>query len=196
MFIVIWCGHSYVILQWWLILHNDYIACSGYFRLSVYMWGFLLTYICRRLSSWLRFHVFWEAGHDKEEAYPLYRNSIKFSWTHLFLWLLLFWVFCVIHFGVEFCFSYRNSEEAFWSRHIHLIRIGTTISNRHICSVGTGATIMNRCIRSPNRHIYLAETGCPRTDTSIRSERAKSFRIDMYVRRIETFIHISLSMLD
>ena len=47
-----------------LILHNDYIACSDYFRLSVYTWDIILVYICRRLSSWLRFHVFWEAGRD------------------------------------------------------------------------------------------------------------------------------------
>ena len=36
-----------------LIHHSDYIACSGYFRLSVYMFG----YSPRRLH----FHVFWEA---------------------------------------------------------------------------------------------------------------------------------------
>jgi len=47
-----------------LIFHNDYITCSGYFRLSVYTWGILLTYIRRRLSSRLHFHVFWKAGCD------------------------------------------------------------------------------------------------------------------------------------
>ena len=44
--------------------HSDYIACSGYFRLSMHTWGILLAYIRRRLSSRLRFHVFWEAGRD------------------------------------------------------------------------------------------------------------------------------------
>ena len=57
-------------------------------------------------------------------------------------------------FGVEFYLLYRNSEEAFRSRHIHLIGIGITIPNRHICSVGTGKIILNRHIRSPNRYIY------------------------------------------
>ena len=47
------------------ILFRIFIAYSGYFRLSVYTWGFLLAYIRRRLSSRLRFHVFWEAGRDK-----------------------------------------------------------------------------------------------------------------------------------
>ena len=41
-----------------LIYHNDYITCSGYFRLNVYAWGIFLAYISRRLSSRLRFHVF------------------------------------------------------------------------------------------------------------------------------------------
>jgi len=41
-----------------------FIACSGYFRLSVYTRGIFLAYIRRRLSSRLRFHVFWEVGHD------------------------------------------------------------------------------------------------------------------------------------
>jgi len=30
----------------------------------VYTWGILLTYIHRRLSSRLRFHVFWKVGRD------------------------------------------------------------------------------------------------------------------------------------
>jgi len=30
----------------------------------VYMWGILLAYIRRRLSSRLCFHVFWKAGRD------------------------------------------------------------------------------------------------------------------------------------
>ena len=40
-----------------LIHHSDYIACPSYFRLSVYTWGILLTYVRRRLSSRLRFYV-------------------------------------------------------------------------------------------------------------------------------------------
>jgi len=46
------------LLPTWLI---D-IACSGYFRLSVYTRGILLAYIRHRLSSCLRFHVFLESG--------------------------------------------------------------------------------------------------------------------------------------
>ena len=42
--------------------HSDFIICSGYFRLSVYMWGILLAYIRCRLSSRLCFHAFWEGG--------------------------------------------------------------------------------------------------------------------------------------
>ena len=42
-----------------------FIACSGYFRLSVYTWGIFLAYTRRRLSSRLCFSVFWEAGRDK-----------------------------------------------------------------------------------------------------------------------------------
>jgi len=47
-----------------LIYGRDFITCSSYFRLSVYMWGILLAYICCRLSSQLCFPVFWEAGLD------------------------------------------------------------------------------------------------------------------------------------
>jgi len=47
-----------------LIHYSDYIACSDYFRLSAYTWGIFLTYMCRRLSSQLRFSVFWEARRD------------------------------------------------------------------------------------------------------------------------------------
>ena len=50
--------------------HSDYIACSSYFRLSVYTWGIFLAYMRRRLSSRLRFHVFWEAGHEKISSSP------------------------------------------------------------------------------------------------------------------------------
>jgi len=51
------CVDIICIITMMLILHNDYIACSSYFRLSVYTWGILLAYIRRRLSSRLRFHV-------------------------------------------------------------------------------------------------------------------------------------------
>jgi len=47
------------------LLWFRFITCSSYFRLSVYTWDIFLAYICRRLSSRLRFHVFWEAGRDK-----------------------------------------------------------------------------------------------------------------------------------
>ena len=53
-------------------------------------------------------------------------------------------------FRVEFCPLYRNSEEAFRSRRIRLIRMGTTIPNRHIYSVRTGAIILNRRICLPS----------------------------------------------
>jgi len=45
-----------------LILYSDYITRSSYFRLSVYTWGIFLAYMRRRLSSRLRFYVFWEVG--------------------------------------------------------------------------------------------------------------------------------------
>jgi len=48
-----------------LIYYSDYIACLGYFTLSVYAWGISLTYIRRRLSSRLHFHIFWEVGRKK-----------------------------------------------------------------------------------------------------------------------------------
>jgi len=47
------------------LLWFRFIACSGYFRLSVYTWDIFLTYIRHRLSSRLCFHVFWEAGRDR-----------------------------------------------------------------------------------------------------------------------------------
>ena len=48
----------------WVILihHGDCIGCSGYFSLSVYTWDILLAYICRWLSSRLRFRVFFWSG--------------------------------------------------------------------------------------------------------------------------------------
>jgi len=62
---VIMYGHLYVVLRWYLFIIDFQIACSGYFRLSVYVWGILLAYIHRQLLSWLHFHVFLEAGRDK-----------------------------------------------------------------------------------------------------------------------------------
>ena len=41
-----------------------FIACSDYFRLSVYTWGILLAYIRRWLSLRLYFPIIWEAGCD------------------------------------------------------------------------------------------------------------------------------------
>ena len=61
---VIMCGH-YIYCWWYWFIKVDFIACSGYFRLNVYTWGFLLTYMHHRLSSRLFFHVFWEAGRNK-----------------------------------------------------------------------------------------------------------------------------------
>jgi len=46
------------------LLQLIYIACSGYIRLSVYMWGILLAYIRCRLLWRLCSSVFWEAGRD------------------------------------------------------------------------------------------------------------------------------------
>ena len=57
-----WVIYLYVILQWYRFIVVSFIACSGHFRLSGYLWSIFLAYICRRLSSRLRFHVFWEAG--------------------------------------------------------------------------------------------------------------------------------------
>ena len=54
---VILCAHLYVIAVI-LIYHGDYIACSSYFRLSMYTWGIFLAYIRRRLLSRLHFYVF------------------------------------------------------------------------------------------------------------------------------------------
>ena len=46
------------VLQWSWFITVSFIACSGYFRLSIYTWGILLAYIRRRLPSRLHFHVF------------------------------------------------------------------------------------------------------------------------------------------
>ena len=43
----------------------DFIAGSGYFRLSVCAWGIFLAYIRHRPSSRLCFYVFWEAARDR-----------------------------------------------------------------------------------------------------------------------------------
>jgi len=47
------------------LLWFRFIPCSGNFRLSLYMGDSFLAYIHRRLSSWLRFHIFWEAGRER-----------------------------------------------------------------------------------------------------------------------------------
>jgi len=58
-FIHLWsCVDIIYIIVLISIYHSDYIACSDYFRLSVYTWGILLAYIRRRLSSRLSFRVF------------------------------------------------------------------------------------------------------------------------------------------
>jgi len=49
-----------------LIYRNRFYTLFRLFRLNVYMWSILLTYIRRRLSSRLCFPVFWEAGHDTD----------------------------------------------------------------------------------------------------------------------------------
>ena len=46
------------------LLWFRFITYSGYLKLSTYAWGIFLAYMRRRLSSRLRFHVFWEAGRD------------------------------------------------------------------------------------------------------------------------------------
>jgi len=60
-----------------LIYYSNYIACSGYFRLSVYAWVFFLAYIRRRFSSRLRFHIFWEAGRDRHDNYSHSYHSLE-----------------------------------------------------------------------------------------------------------------------
>ena len=57
--------YLYVILQWYWFIMVDFITCSGYLRLSAYTWSIFLTYMRRRLSSHLRFSVFWEVGRKK-----------------------------------------------------------------------------------------------------------------------------------
>jgi len=62
------CYHMWLVICYIAVLschHSDYIACSGYFRLSMYTWGILLAYIRRRLSSRFRFHIFWKAERDR-----------------------------------------------------------------------------------------------------------------------------------
>ena len=59
------CYHVLLFICYIAVLsyhHSDYIACSGYFRLSVYSWGIFLTYIRHRLSSRLRFTYFGKRG--------------------------------------------------------------------------------------------------------------------------------------
>jgi len=53
-----------------ILIHlSDYVACSWYFWLSVYIWGIFLVYIRHQLSSWLRFQVFWEVERDNYSIY-------------------------------------------------------------------------------------------------------------------------------
>jgi len=59
----VWTSICSIAVIWFIVI--DFIACSDYFRFSVYTWGILLTYIRRRLSPWLCFHIFWEAGRDR-----------------------------------------------------------------------------------------------------------------------------------
>jgi len=56
------CDITVIVDLLWL----RFMAYSGYFRLSVYKWGIFLAYVHRRLSLRLCFHVFWEAGHDRD----------------------------------------------------------------------------------------------------------------------------------
>ena len=63
--VIIMLDILYVILQWYWFIVVDFVACSAYFRLSVYAWGIFLAYIRHRPSSRLRFSVFWEAGRDR-----------------------------------------------------------------------------------------------------------------------------------
>ena len=66
-------------------LYFIFITCSDYFRLSMYTWGILLTYIRHRLSSRLRFYVFWEAGCDREESFSSLLTVKAGFFTLLFL---------------------------------------------------------------------------------------------------------------
>jgi len=74
--------YLYYCSDYWLLWFR-FIACSGYFRLNVYMWGIFLAYIRRRLSSRLRFRVFWEAGRDTNgnTNAELQSTNDKSSWA-------------------------------------------------------------------------------------------------------------------
>ena len=68
--------YMYYCSDHWLLWFR-FIACSGWFRLSVYAWGIFLAYIRRRLSSRLRSSVFWEAGRDTCKETSCMINFIK-----------------------------------------------------------------------------------------------------------------------
>ena len=61
---IISCGDAYI---WYYIIYSlNLYLISGYLSLSAYAWGVFLAYMRRRLSSRLRFSVFWEAGRDSD----------------------------------------------------------------------------------------------------------------------------------
>jgi len=59
--------------------NNDYIACSGYFRLSVNTWGIFLAYIRHRLSSRLHFSRILGSSpwHGKQSATPSHNTCLN-----------------------------------------------------------------------------------------------------------------------
>ena len=59
------CSSAIIVLDIYMSYCSDidlsqkiFMACSGYFWLSVYKWGILLAYIRHRLSSRFRFRIF------------------------------------------------------------------------------------------------------------------------------------------
>jgi len=76
----------------------------------------------------------------------------------------------VILFGVKFCYLHRNSEEAFRSKHIHMIRMCATIMKKHMFSwnrrnhfdqthpFSEHTHLFGRNGLSPNRHIHSVGT--------------------------------------
>jgi len=64
----------------------DFIACSGYLRLSAYTWGIFLAYMCRRLSSRLRFSVFWEVERDKVRSWQYVNGKLNKYITVMWRW--------------------------------------------------------------------------------------------------------------
>jgi len=57
---ILLCDIAVIVDLFWF----KFITCSGYFILSAYAWGIFFMYICCRLSSRLRFHVFWKVRRD------------------------------------------------------------------------------------------------------------------------------------